>query len=149
LARNREETMELNVPKPNRFYEAVIILHPDTAEADQKAIFKKYQEIIKSFDGEITNIDTWGKRRLANPIEKITVGTYFHLMFEAKAECVAEIERTLKINDKVLRYNHMKLDERKTLAKHLEEFRTIIADSNKRLEEAEQARQRRQSRRRP
>ena len=140
--------MELNIPQPSRFYEGVIILHPDTAEADQKAIFKKYQETIKSFDGEITNLDTWGKRRLANPINKLTMGTYFHVMFEAKAEAIAEMERTLKINDKVLRYNHMKLDERKSLSKHLEDFREVIAGSNKRLEEAEQARQRRQARRR-
>ncbi len=140
--------MELNIPKPNRLYEAVIILHPDVAETDQKAIFKKYQDTITSFKGEITNIDTWGKRRLANPINKITMGTYFHIMFDAQAECIAELERTLKINDKVLRYNHMKLDERKSLAKHLEDYRTVIVLSNKKLEEAEAARQKRQARRR-
>ncbi len=120
-----------------RQYEAVIILHPDVNEADQKNFFKRNQDTIKQFNGSVNHIDTWGKRRLANPIEKVKLGTYFHTTFEAKPGCVAELERVMKIDERVLRYVHVRLDERVPLSKHVEKFHTVLADSLKREQEKE------------
>ena len=111
---------------PNRNYEGVIILHPDVNEEQQKAFFKKSTETIKSFKGRVNHIDTWGKRRLANPIKKMKLGTYFHLTFESQPECVNELERTMRIDDRVLRFSHMKLDERESLANHVEKFKNAL-----------------------
>lgn len=127
--------MELNVQKPTRKYEAVIILHPDLTEEDQKTFFKKQKEILKKFEGDFNHIDTWGKRRLANPIEKLKVGNYFHTTFEAAAEAVAELERTMRINEKVLRFKHARLDDRINVSKHLEEYRDVIKASIEREQE--------------
>lgn len=129
--------MDLNVEKPLRKYEGVIILHPDTTEAEQKGFFKRNLETIQQFAGRVNHVDTWGKRRLANPIKKFRLGTYFHTTFEAKGECVAELERLMKIDDRVLRYLHVRLDDRKSLAQHVEAFHTTLAESIKREQEKE------------
>ncbi|MGE0763200.1 MAG: 30S ribosomal protein S6, partial [Bdellovibrionales bacterium] len=45
-----------------RKYEGVVIMHPDASEDEQKALFRKNAEIIKSFKGEMNHLDTWGRR---------------------------------------------------------------------------------------
>lgn len=129
--------MQLATKTPMRKYESVIILHPDTSEEEQKNFFKKNQDILKQFDGEFGHVDTWGKRRLANPVERLKVGIYFHTTFEAKAGVVAELERTMRINDKVLRFMHTKLDDRQPLSKHIENYREVIKMSIQREQEKE------------
>ena len=131
--------MKLNVVKPTRKYESVVILHPDATEKDQKTFFKKQKDILKQFEGEFNHIDCWGKRRLANPINKLKVGTYFHITFEAKAESIAELERVMRIEDNVLRFVHSRLDDRKTVGQHLEDYREVIKASITKENEKEKA----------
>jgi small subunit ribosomal protein S6 len=128
--------LELNVSKPTRKYEAVIIMHPDASEEQQKALFQKNKEILKQFKGEFNHVDSWGKRRLANPINKLARGHYFHATFEAEAESIAELERTMNINEQVLRYNHVRLDDRVSLAKHMEAFYDHLKAMREREKEA-------------
>lgn len=123
------------VERPLRNYEGIIILHPDVTETEQKALFKRNAETIASFKGRVNHLDTWGKRRLANPIKKMKMGNYFHTTFEAKAEAVAEIERLLGIDDRVLRFMHAKLDDRKSLSQYVEDYKKTLADSVRREQE--------------
>lgn len=127
------------IPKANlsRNYEAVVILHPDTSEEDQKKILKKNIEIIKQFNGELNHLDTWGRRKLANPVDKTTRGVYFHMTFKAEGAAIAELERVMKINDSVLRYSHTKLDDRVSLAKHVESFKDALTETLNREKERE------------
>jgi len=120
-----------------RKYESVIILHPDTTEADQKAILSKNSNTINKFGGSIHHLDTWGKRRLANPIKKNSLGIYFHATFEAKGDCIAELERTMKIDDKVLRFMHTRLDDRQVLSKYIERFKAGLQETANREKERE------------
>ena len=62
---------------------------------------------------------------------------YFHSTFEAGTQAIAEIERTMRINDKVLRFMHTKLDERTPVAKHAEAFKKGLSDSAAREKERE------------
>lgn len=124
-------------PMPARKYEGVVIMHPDASEADQKALFKRNQEIVKSFKGEVNHLDTWGRRRLANPIEKLARGIYFHTTFTAQGDCIAELERTMRINDRVLRFVHVRLDDRISLPKFVEEFKSALTETAKRESERE------------
>src|ERR1700749_3894947 len=112
-----------------RKYEAVIIINPDASEEDQKNVLRKNREIIKNFSGEVNHIDTWGKRKLANPIDKFSRGNYFHVTFEAKGEAIAELERTMRINDQILRFQHTRLDDRVSLAKFVENFKEALAEA--------------------
>lgn len=120
-----------------RKYEAVIILHPDASEDEQKTVLRKNRDIIQSFKGEMHHLDTWGKRKLANPIDKITRGTYFHMTFQSKGEAIAELERTMRINDRVLRFQHTRLDDRVSLPKFVEKFKDAIAEAAQRERDRE------------
>lgn len=120
-----------------RPYEVVVIMHPDATVDDQKELFRKNQDIIKGLKGKIVSLDTWGKRNLANIIGKHKKGIYFHSTFETNPSAIAELERTMRINDKVLRFMHTKLDERTPLAKYLENFKKAIKESADREKERE------------
>ena len=110
-----------------RQYEAVILVHPDTSLEEQKAIFKKNAEVIKSYKGRVNHIDTWGKRTFGNPIEKAHKGFYFHTTFESDSQAVAELERVMRINEKVLRFQHTRLKENTDLKKYVESFKEALA----------------------
>lgn len=128
-----------------RKYEAVIIVHPDASEEDQKSVLRRNREIIRNFNGEMHHLDTWGKRRLANPIDKFTRGTYFHMTFEAKSDAIAELERTMRINDKILRFQHTRLDDRVSLAKFVERFKDSLAEAAQRERDREAKNQQRRA----
>ncbi|OFZ28516.1 MAG: 30S ribosomal protein S6 [Bdellovibrionales bacterium RIFCSPHIGHO2_01_FULL_40_29] len=120
-----------------RPYEAIILVHPDTTLEEQKELFKKNKTTITSFNGAVHSLETWGKRTLATPIGKLKKAVYFHTVFEAGTQAVAELERTMRINDKVLRFMHTKLDERVSPAKHIEAFKKGLQDSAAREKERE------------
>ena len=129
---------ELEVRPYLRQYEAVILVHPDTTEDDQRALFKKNKTIVEEqFSGSVKSLDTWGKRNLANPIEKLKRAIYFHTTFEANPQAVTELERTMRINDRVLRFMHTRLEENTDLNVFLENFRKALADSATRERERE------------
>ncbi|MBX3020507.1 MAG: 30S ribosomal protein S6 [Bdellovibrionales bacterium] len=123
--------------KVRRKYELVVILHPDATEEEQKAFFKKNREILATFDGTIHHLDTWGKRKLGNPIDRIARGNYFHMTFEATGGAVAELERTMRINDRVLRFQHTRLDDRISLTKFVEKFKEALVETANRERERE------------
>lgn len=135
--------LEIKRPKSMNNYEVVILLHPDTAIEDQKEVFKKNKETLKAFNGEFHSLESWGKRNLAYPIQKLKKAYFFHALFQSEPNAIAELERTMRINDKVLRFMHTRLDNRKPLAKHLEGFKAqlkISADKEREKEAKIQAR---------
>lgn len=123
--------------KIRRKYELVVIMHPDASEEEQKALFRKNREIVTSFEGSINHLDTWGKRKLGNPVDRLTRGNYFHLTFEATGDAIAELERTMRINDRVLRFQHTRLDDRISLAKFVEKFKEALVETANRERERE------------
>ncbi len=120
-----------------RPYEVVVIMHPDATLEEQKELFRKNKAIIESFKGKTNSLDTWGKRNLANPIGKMRKAIYFYQTFEAIPSAVAELERTMRINDKVIRFMHTKLDPRLPLSKHLEIFKKGLQESAQREKDKE------------
>lgn len=129
---------ELEVRPHLRPYEAVILVHPDASEEEQKTLFRKNKAIIEEqFGGSVKNLDTWGKRSLANPIEKLKKAIYFHTTFEANPQTIAELERTMRINDRVLRFMHTKLEEGTDLNAFLENFKKALSESAARERERE------------
>lgn len=129
--------LELSQVTVTRPYEAIVMMDTDATEQDQKDLFKKNKSIIESFSGEMNHIDTWGKRKLANPIEKKMRAVYFHTTFTASPDAIKELERTMKLNDKVLRVVHSKLSEKIPLAKHVENFKEQLADTLQKEKEKE------------
>ena len=118
-------------------YEVVILVHPDSTVEEQKELFRKNKATIESFNGTVNSLETWGKRTLATQIGKLKKAVYFHATFEADTQAVAELERTMRINDKVLRFMHTRLDERVSLGKFLEGFKKGLSESAAREKERE------------
>ena len=65
------------------------------------------------------------------------MGTYFHTYFEAKADSIKELERTMKINEHVLRCMHTVLDSRDAMTAHIEKYVTVLKGSTERDQERE------------
>lgn len=121
-----------------RPYEVVVLMNQDASEEDQKNLFKKNKSIIEEqFGGEVKHLDTWGKRKLANQIGKNKAAVFFHSTFMASPQAIMELERTMRINDHVLRFMHTVLDEGTDLNTYLEGFRNSLAESAAREKERE------------
>lgn len=129
--------MNFKVEELKRPYEAVILVHPDTPLEEQKELFRKNKSTIESFKGSVHSLETWGKRTLANPIGKLRKAIYFHVTFESGTQAIAELERTMRINDRVLRFMHTRLDEREPLVKFMETFKRGLQESAQREKERE------------
>jgi small subunit ribosomal protein S6 len=115
-----------------RPYEAIILMDQGASEEEQKGLFSRNQKIIEGFSGKINHIDTWGVRRLANPIEKNSRGIYFHCTFTASPEAIAELERTMRINEKVLRFMHTRLPDETVLTDYVEKFKASLIERKER-----------------
>lgn len=94
-------------------YESMYILKPDMDEEKKDGLVKRFSDIVTNNGGTIENIDEWGKKRLAYPIDYINDGYYVLMTFSAPAELPMELERNYKISDDVLRYMVVNLDNSK------------------------------------
>ncbi len=88
--------------KINANYEAVIIFKPDLGEEATAALVEKFKTTVEQ-RGTVTEVDEWGKRHLAYPINDLTEGYYVLMTFTADAAFPAELDRLLRINDNVMR----------------------------------------------
>jgi len=87
-----------------RSYECAVILYPAVSDDGLKASTAKYVEIIARSGGEITRVETWGKRRLSYEIMKQPEGHYFFYKFRGANPIVDELGRQLRIDENVLRH---------------------------------------------
>ncbi len=87
-----------------REYEIVYIFDPVLTEDQVNERLEKFHAHITDGDGEITAVDHWGKRQLAYPINKKTSGYYVVVQFTAEASILPELERTLKLDEDLVRY---------------------------------------------
>ena len=83
-------------------YEVLYIIDPAQGEEGIAALVEKFKAMVEA-EGTLTNIDEWGKRRLAYPINDLPEGYYVLMNFECKPEFPAEMERVMKITDGILR----------------------------------------------
>ena len=95
-------------------YELTYIIDTALEEEARKELIEKVSALIAQNGGEVEKIDeTWGKRRLAYPINDKPEGYYVLVTMQAPAELPKEIERNLRINENVLRSLVIKLEEKK------------------------------------
>lgn len=87
-----------------RKYESLYIVHPELVGEELTALVDKFQEILTSQQAEILKLDNWGVRKLAYPIAKQGRGSYIQVIFQAEPQVIAEYERRLRLDEKVLRF---------------------------------------------
>ena len=85
-------------------YELAVVVSAKLEDEERAAVVDKCKALIERFGGTITNVDDWGKKRLAYEIQKMKEGFYYFIQFEAESSAPAEIESRIRIMDNVLRY---------------------------------------------
>ena len=83
-------------------YEVLYIINPTLGEEDTAALVEKFKAMVEA-EGTLTNIDLWGKRRLAYPIDDLSEGYYVLMNFESNPAFPAEMERVMKITEGIMR----------------------------------------------
>jgi small subunit ribosomal protein S6 len=82
----------------------MLVLRPDDADDKAQAVIDRTTRGIATGGGQIVKVAPWGRRRLAYQIDRYREGSYHIVVFEAPAEAIAEMERTLQITEEVLRH---------------------------------------------
>ncbi len=96
--------------KKTDFYELTYILNPLLSEEQVKEIIERINEFIKANGGEIVEVQEWGLRRLAYPIEKKRNGYYVNLYFRASTQMIPKLERVLQLDENVMRHLVLRYD---------------------------------------
>lgn len=95
-----------------RKYETFFIVDPDLPDEANSVVDNKVQSIVTSNGGEVLAYTPWGKRKLAYPIRKHTRGLYVLMEYSGESDMVAELERNLRIDERVLKFITVKLEDR-------------------------------------
>lgn len=93
-----------------RKYEAFFIFVPSLEEEGRNQLLDRLKGIIEK-DGNITNLDEWGTRKLAYEINDLTEGYYVMVNFESTPETIQELDRVCKISDSIMRHMIIREDE--------------------------------------
>ncbi|RII28191.1 MAG: 30S ribosomal protein S6 [Geobacter sp.] len=94
-----------------RKYETIYILQPDLSEDEIKVIADKVQDVIASYKGDFHRLEDWGIRKMSYPIRKSVRGRYLYLRYDGGRELIAELERRLRLDEKVLRYQSVNITD--------------------------------------
>jgi small subunit ribosomal protein S6 len=92
-----------------RRYETIFITHPELTEEDLSVLHEKLRSIMSSLKGELIKLEDWGPKKLSYEIRKNTRGHYFLLDYLAATDLVRELERNLRLNDRVLKFQTVKI----------------------------------------
>ncbi|UCC80852.1 MAG: 30S ribosomal protein S6 [Candidatus Zixiibacteriota bacterium] len=87
-----------------KLYELTVIINSSLEESAVQAEVEKIENQITSAEGKIHKLERWGVRRLTYLIQGFNQGYYVHFLYEGPSRLVSEIERTLRINENILRY---------------------------------------------
>lgn len=94
-----------------RVYEVLFIVAPNTEEDDVNTLVTQLSDVVTSQGATIAKVDRMGRRRLAYPIGKFSEGIYVVLTVEGTGSEIAEVERRMRVNDAIIRYITIRIDE--------------------------------------
>ena len=92
-------------------YETVFIATPVLSDAQMKEAVEKYTKLITDNGGEIVNVEDWGLKKLAYPIQKKTTGFYHLIEFKANPEFIAKYEIQFKRDERIIRFQTVAMDK--------------------------------------
>lgn len=102
-----------------RKYEIGFVINPEASEEEVKKIIDSIVEIIKNAGGNIENVDEWGRRKLAYPVQKHNEGIYVFINANMVGSTFVAIERRLKLTEKVMRFIVLRMDDKMKKANRL------------------------------
>jgi small subunit ribosomal protein S6 len=92
-------------------YESIFILPPDSNPKSVKTVEEKLEKVIKHTKGSIKTTEDWGIKKLAYPIKKQPRGHFVYVNYTAGSESQSELTRVFNIDDNVLRFASVKLED--------------------------------------
>ncbi len=92
-------------------YETIVIIDPDLSKEAEAPILERVNDLIPQFNGTLIETDDWGTKKLAYDIKKKNRGHYVRLDFCGDGALVQEMERFFKIDDKIMKFMTVLLDE--------------------------------------
>ena len=85
-------------------YELALVVNAKIEDEAREAVVEKAKSYVARYGGTVTEVEEWGKKRLAYEVQKMREVFYYFIQFEADATCPAEVERHVRIMDNVMRY---------------------------------------------
>jgi len=95
-----------------RNYDIGFIINPELTEEEIKKTINSVTTVIEDNGGIIEKLDEWGRKRLVYPIQKHKEGIYTFIYAELTGDVVEKIERRLKLNEKIIRFIVVRLDDK-------------------------------------
>ena len=92
-------------------YELAVVVSAKIEDDARAAVIEKVKGYIDRFGGTVTDVDEWGKKKLAYEVQKMKEAFYYFIRFEAESTVPAEIESRVRIMDNVIRYLCVRQDE--------------------------------------
>ena len=92
-------------------YELALIVNAKIEDEARLATVEKAKEYITRAGGTVTNVEDWGKKKLAYEIQKMSEGFYYFIQFDANSDAPAKLEQEVRIMDNVLRFLCVRKDE--------------------------------------
>ena len=92
-------------------YELAVVVSAKIEDDERAAVVDKCKALIERFGGTITNVDDWGKKRLAYEVQKMKEAFYYFIQFDADTTAPEQLEGRVRIMDNVVRYLIVKRDE--------------------------------------
>ncbi len=100
----------MEAQKDSALYETLFILRPELG-GKAKEFIDRFKKIVEDLHGTEINVEEWGNRDLAYPIQKQRRGYYSLMHYRASAGIVEELERNMKLMEGVMRFLTVRLDE--------------------------------------
>lgn len=94
-----------------RRYETIVIVRPNAGEDSIDIILDKTKEIIETNGGSMVNVDKWGLKKLGYLIKKEQQGYYVLMEYAARPEALVEMERVYRIDDRILKFMTVKIQD--------------------------------------
>ena len=85
-------------------YELAVVVSAKLEDEERAATIEKVKEYITRFGGTVTEVDEWGKKRLAYEIQKMREAFYYFIKFESDSQCPIEVENSIRIMENVIRF---------------------------------------------
>jgi small subunit ribosomal protein S6 len=85
-------------------YELALVVNAKIEDEARIATLEAAKDLVTRFGGTITNVEDWGKKRLAYEIQKMKEGFYYFIQFESDSTVPGEVEKRVRIMDNVIRY---------------------------------------------
>ena len=92
-------------------YELALVVSAKLEDEARDAVVEKAKSYITRYNGVITEVEEWGKKKLAYEIQKMREGFYYFIQFDANADVPAQLEENVRIMDNVLRFLCVRADE--------------------------------------